>query len=202
MVRKAKKEQLMSYSGPALEAVDQIRQLNRMFLTFLRERPRIAVERFGLSSSATSLLKHASLEEIERAADFPRALFGFRLPELRAPGTVADDESPAGARLVGEPERHVLQLTLLHSAWYLCRSSGYSARLLLRLGDAEVARLRAAEMSEIVTLSQVEHLVHAAFDHLEWIWRQLLKESRPEHRRRLWLIGLQPDAIGPGRSGG
>jgi len=194
MVTNTKNGPLMSYPGPALEAVDEVRQLNRVFLSFLRARPRIAVERFGLTPAATELLRRSSLDALDRAASFPRALFGFRLPAPDAAAGVADKPGDRLAGMVEETDRCVLQLALLHSAWNLCRTSGYSARLLLRLGDEDVARLRAAEMSEVIGISRIDHVVHAAFDRLEAIWRELLTQSRPDQRRRLWLIGLQPGA--------
>jgi ABC-2 type transport system ATP-binding protein len=46
---------------------------------------------------------------------------------------------------------------------------------------------------EIVSWSRSDGLVRAAFDELGWLWRELLTEDRPEYRRRLLLIGLQPD---------
>jgi hypothetical protein len=177
----------MSHSEPPFPALDQVRQLNRLFLEFLRSRPVIASEEFGLSPAATEPLCTASPPQIARAANFPRALFRLRLPPA-IPGAVLD---PLGqARDTG---RRVLQLTLLQSAWHLCRPSGYAARLLLRLTDADIRRLREAEMQDIVEWSLADNLVRAAFDDLDWIWRKLLTESRPEQRRRLALIGLQPD---------
>jgi hypothetical protein len=87
----------------------------------------------------------------------------------------------------------VLKLILLNAARNFSRTSGYSARLLLRLSDDEVLRFRAAEVDQIVAWSRHEGLVSAAFDDLGWLWRELLTEDRPEFRRRLLLIGLQPD---------
>ena len=187
--KKAKKESLMSRSNPPIPALDEIRQLNRLFLGFLRERPTVATDRFGLSSRAAGLLTNASPRQIDRAACFPRALFRLCLPPA-ATSAVMDPLALAH----GSGER-VLELVLLHSARNLSRMSGYAARLLLRLSDGDVIRLRAAEVDEIVAMSLVEHVVHAAFDQLDWIWQELLTEARPEYRRRLVLIGLQPDFL-------
>ena len=98
----------------------------------------------------------------------------------------------AHSRSSGE---RVLQLVLLHSARNLCRMSGYSARLLLRLKDDDVNRLRTAGVDEIVAMSHADDVVHAAFDNLDWIWQELLTEARPEYRRRLLLIGFQPEFL-------
>lgn len=177
----------MSPAGPPLGAIEEVRQLNRLFLGFLRERPEVATRHFGLSESASAMLARADYDQIDCAADFPRALFRLHLPG-DAPAAVPD---PLG--LTRESGRRVLQVTLLHSAWSLCRSSGYSARLLLRMTNDEVRRLKDADVNTILMLSLADDVVQAAFDELDWIWPRLLTESRPEHRRRLLLIGLQPD---------
>jgi hypothetical protein len=177
----------MSRSNPPLPALDEIRQLNRLFLGYLRSVPQVATDQFGLSRHATDLLCRVSPGAVDRAADFPRALFRLCLPP-RASGTVMD---PLG--LAQASGRRILHLTLLYNAWHMSRASAYSARLLLRLGDGEIRRLREAEMEDILLMSLSDELVHAEFDDLDWIWQQLLTESRPEQRRWLRLIGLQPD---------
>jgi hypothetical protein len=48
-------------------------------------------------------------------------------------------------------------------------------------------------MRDILQMSMSEHALRVAFDELDWIWNQLLTESRPECRQRLLLLGLQPD---------
>jgi len=177
----------MSRTEPPLPALDEIRQLNRLFLGFVREQPAVAIDRFGLSSSAAGMLETASPDQVDRAAGFPRALFRLRLPPP-ATDYVMDPRA-----LVHESGERVLELVLLHSARSLCRMSGYAARLLLRLRDREVSRLRLAEVDEVVSMSFASEVVQAAFEDLDWIWQELLTEARPEYRRRLLLIGLQPD---------
>ncbi len=187
MVRKQKNEVLMSRSEPPLSALEEIRQLNRLFLDFARQQPAVAIDRFGLSSNVARLLKTATADQIDRAAEFPRALFRLRLPPTTA-DCVIDPRA-----LAGEPGERVLELVLLHSARSLSRMSGYSARLLLRLTDHDVSRLRLAEVDEVVFMSFGADVIQAAFDGIDWIWHELLTEGRPEYRRRLLLIGLQPD---------
>ena len=177
----------MLRSDPPLPALDEIRQLNRLFLGFVRERPAVAIDRFGLSSNAAGLLEKASPGQIDRAANFPRALFRLRLPQAAADCVMDPRE------LACESGERVLELVLLHSARSLSRMSGYAARLLLRLTDYEVSRLRVAEVAEVVSMSLADDVLLAAFDDLDWIWQELLTEGRPEYRRRLLLIGLQPD---------
>jgi len=177
----------MSRFDPPLPAIDEIRQANRLFLGYLRSRPEAGAGQLGLTAAATGLLKRASPRQIERAADFPRALFRLRLPPA-AGGAVMD---PLG--FAQESGRRVLGVTLLLCAWNLSRTSAYSARVLLRLDDADIRRFRTAEMAEILAMSGSDDVVCAAFDDLDWIWPVLLTETRPEQRRRLLLIGLQPD---------
>jgi hypothetical protein len=178
----------MPVSEPPLPALDEVRELNRLFLGFLRERPAAAIERFGLSPRAADLLARATPDQIHRAASFPRALFRFRLPEP------ASDGAGESLSLTGSGER-VLELVLLHSARNLSRTSGYAARLLLWLDDDAVDRLRAAAVGEIVSMSLVRNVVGVVFDDLDWIWQELLTEARPEYRRRLLLLGFQPDSL-------
>jgi hypothetical protein len=187
MVINREKGQLMSSLRPALPAVDEIRQANSLFLNFLRTRPGLATGHFGLSSRVSELLRRAEPEQVERAADFPRSLFRLTVPE---PERVA----PLNPRLVVHDDgRLVLQTALFQSAWNISRYSGYAARMLLRLDDRDVDRFRHAEMKDILQMSLSDHVLRAAFDDLDWIWKQLLTESRPECRQRLLLLGLQPD---------
>lgn len=175
----------MSPSEPTIPAVSEVRELNRLFLAFLHERPDAASERFGLSPFASGLLRQATPEQMKRAASFPRALFRLLLP---AP--------PAGGFMSALPrnsEERVLELVLLHGARNLSRMSGYAARLHLRLDSEAVNRLRGAEVGELIAMSRAEHVVIAAFGGLDWIWRELLTQARPEYRRRLLLIGFQPE---------
>lgn len=175
----------MSDSELALPGIDEIRQANRLFLGYLRSRPRVAIEHFGLPESAVRLLKRASQEQIDQVAAFPRALFRLVVP---VPGAIREAIS-----LSDESGLCILQVALLLNAWTLSRQSGYSARLLLRLDDDSIRQLRDAQMSELLELSHVGEVVRAAYDDLGWIWQQLLIESRPERRRRLLLLGLQPE---------
>lgn len=181
----------MPDTDPPIEAVEEVRQLNRLFLDFMRELPSSDALRFGLSASVCGVLQNASADQIARAATFPRALFSLG-PDFPRSATSADTSAaPAAFR------EQVLRLMLLYGARNLCRMSGYWARLLLRLSDAAIGRLRLADVDEIVEIAASDHVVHAAFDEIDWIWEELLTESRPEYRRRLLLIGFQPDASPP-----
>lgn len=181
----------MTRPDTPISVLEEVRQLNQFFLEFLRERL-AHQETLGLPSDAAELLVRATSEQIDHAARFPRALFRLCLPP-RVPSAAVEPLA-----LAQRTHGQVLKLVLLNAARNFSRMSGYSARLLLRLSDDEVARFRAAEVDRIVAWSRSEGLVRAAFDDLGWLWRELLTEDRPEYRRRLLLIGLQPDlAISP-----
>jgi hypothetical protein len=177
----------MSHSDLTLPGIDEIRQANRLFLGYLRSRPEIATAHFGLPAAAADRLRQASAEQVDQAADFPRALFRLILPAAES-GRVMDSLS-----LAHESGLRILQLALLLNAWNLSRISGYSARLLLRLDDTSIRRLRAAEMTDVLEMSREGNVVLAACDNLGWIWQELIAEPRPERRQRLFLLGLQPD---------
>jgi hypothetical protein len=177
----------MSRTDQPLQGVDEIRQANRLFLAYLRSRPEIGTGHFGLPATATEFLRQATAVQVDQAADFPRALFRLCLPG-GDPGSVMDSLS-----LAHESGLRILQLALLLNAWSLARISGYSARLLLRLDDASIRQLRAAEMGDILEMSRAGNVVRAAYDDLGWIWQELITEPAPERRQRLFLLGLQPD---------
>ena len=189
MVIKQKKGAPMLLTESPLSALEETRQLNRLFLGFLRERPADAVDRFGLPASAAALLANASRSQVEHAASFPRALFRLHLPPQSA------DVAMDPLSLARGTQEQVLKRVVLNSARNFSRMSGYSARLLLRLTDEEVARIRVAEVHELVALSGVDGVLGTAFVELGWLWRELLTEDRPEYRRRLLLIGLQPEFL-------
>lgn len=187
MAKTTKKGHLMSHLEVPVYGIDEVRQSNRLFLGYLRSRPDIAASHFGLPAAAAELLQQASAEQVEQAADFPRALFRVTLPAVE-PNVVMDSLS-----LTHESGLRILQLTLLLNAWSLTRTSGYSARLLLRLDDATIRRFRESEMEGILEMSRGAAVVRAAYDDLGWIWQELIVEERPERRQRLLLLGLQPD---------
>ena len=166
----------------AIDGLEEVQQLNRLFLNFLQDRPAAGQRFFGLPADAARAVGRASRERLDQLAQFPRALFTI---DLRVDGQ-------AGHEALDTAQR-VLQLTLLLSAWNLSRRSGYSSRLLLRLEDAEIRRLRTMSLADLTERSQTPGLIRCTFGRAAWLWRDLLAETRPEWRRRLLLIGLQPE---------
>ena len=166
----------MTPTEPSSEAVAEVRQLNRLFLEFLCDRAPVSIERFGLSARAAEFLRCATPDQIDRAARFPRALFGLSLAPVPA----------AALPVLGATSNReqVVTLVLLHSARNLARISGYWARLLLRLDDESVQRLRAAGVEDIVAMSSADGVLSAAFGVLDRVLPELLAEPHPERWRR------------------
>jgi hypothetical protein len=75
------------------------------------------------------------------------------------------------------------------------RLSVYQARLLLGLDTAEVEALRALPLPSLQRLACTPGLLRCALGEREWFWPTLLTATRPEVRRHLTLMALQPRAV-------
>jgi hypothetical protein len=182
----------MSRSTPGSDNLDEIHELNRLFLEFLKARACAGGDCWGLGRRIVGLLAGAPSARLDVMAAFPRALFRLRLDRidlLRVLDPAAD---------AGERSRHALQLTILHSAWNMSRRSEYSARLFLGLNETHIRKLRTTPLSELLPMSASSDLMSCGFLEAPWLWKELLTETRPESRRQLLLIGLQPQVHGGG----
>ena len=164
----------------------EVRALNRLFVDFLAGRARRGGDCLGLGRRAAVALRAADPASLETLAEFPRALFQVRVPRGRA-CRVADLQAAAT-----DVSRYVLQVTILHSAWTLSRHNPYLAKLLLGLEDQDVRELATLDLAEIPAHCAAAETVVCAFAQYAWLWHKLLTESRPEVRRQLLLIALQP----------
>jgi len=171
---------------PSWDQLQQIHELNRLFLTYLQTRVRGDRDCLGLPDGARAILRRTSPEALAVIAEFPRALFDLRLDD-RAPPPVRD---PLPSR--EDAARHALCLTILLCAWSLSRQSAYQARLLLGLETRTIQRLRAMQLTDLQQLAHVPQLVLCAFAGRDWLWSELLSDARPEARQRLVLVALQP----------
>ncbi len=169
--------------------LDQVVELNRLFLRLLRARTETPRACFGLDTSTVRRLKRAPAEVVNELAELPRALFSLNLDPARPP-TVMD---PGEARL--DSATRSMQLTVLLTAWNLSRRSAYSARLFLGLTEEQVAMLKVLPLSDLPPLAAADGLVSCAFEQTAWLWRELLSASRAEHRRQLLLVALQPQTL-------
>jgi hypothetical protein len=181
----------MSSGRPSLDQLEQLHELNRLFLGFLQTAARERVDCLGLPDQVRPALLAASGPLLELAAGFPRALFRLSLDEAPPPSRIGS--SPADAvRGPLEAARHALRLTILLCAWTLSRQSIYHARLLLGLESRAMQRLRALQLKDLQDLVHAPSAVLCAFPDRPWLWSELLTETRPEARQQLALIALQP----------
>ena len=170
--------------------LDEVQELNRLFLEFLQTRARASDDCLGLGRRVAGLLQTAAAARLDAMAAFPRALFRLESHQAESP-PILDPGADVGAR-----SRQALQLTILHSAWNMSRRNAYGARLFLGLDEAHIRRLRIMPLSELPAMSAYGGVVTCGFLEAPWLWKELLTEMRPESRRQLLLIGLQPQVYG------
>ena len=176
----------MTPTAPSWDQLQQVHELNRLFLTYLQIRARDERDCLGLPEGVRSVLRKTSSETLAQIGDFPRALFDLKLddcavPQVRDPLPRRDDAA-----------RHSLCLTILVCARSLSRQSTYQARLLLGLETRSIQRLRSMQLGDLQQLAHIPQLVLCAFAGRDWLWNELLSDPRPEARRQLALIALQP----------
>lgn len=186
MAKTTEKGTPMTDRMQGLDQLEQIQELNRLFLAFLRSSAREGLDCLGLPDRARSVLLATDQNALDVLAEFPRALFRLAFDE-RVPALAID---PLRSRHDGE--RYALSLTILLCAWTLSRHSVYQARLLLGLESRAMQQLRAMQLGAIQHLAHTPQLVLCAFPDRPWLWSQLLAETRPEGRQYLALIALQP----------
>jgi hypothetical protein len=176
------------------EHLGHIHELNRLFLAFLSRRAREGRDCLGMSEPLRALLAASDPKLLNRVAEFPRALFDLALHRPPEFGVMDPSDS------LDERARHALNLTILLSAWNLCRASAYHARLFLGLTEKSVHRLRAMSLSDLPALALARGVVRCAFPRSERFWRELMHANKPEVRHQLGLIALQPwlDRAWPG----
>ncbi|HET8699259.1 MAG TPA: hypothetical protein VFO94_17370, partial [Gammaproteobacteria bacterium] len=108
-----------------LDQLEQVQELNRLFLGFLRTAVRDGADALGLPDDARSPLLGAQQESLDLLAAFPRALFRLAFGERGLVLPADPLQSPH------DSARYSLSLTILLCAWTLSRQSVYQARLLL-----------------------------------------------------------------------
>src|SRR5690606_6611154 len=118
--------------------------------------------------------------------EFPRALFDFLLD---APVSGAAQGATSESTSVAS---RILELTIAYCSWTTSRDSAYHARLFFGLGTDVIQTLRMTPLSKLPWLAATRARVVCAFADAEGLWRELLIETRPEARRQLVLVALQP----------
>jgi hypothetical protein len=169
----------------ALDQLHQVHELNREFLGLLQSRVRERRCCLGLPERAHPALAAAGAPLLEGISSFPRALFrvGFG---ARAWPACADDAAD-----FDEAEHH-LCLSVLFAVRHTSRHSGYQARLLFGLEPRDVERLSTSSLAEMQQHACAPGVLKCAFGERHWFWQQLFTTMRPELRRQLTLMALQP----------
>lgn len=170
--------------------LDQVVELNRLFLRLLQTRAEEGKPCLGLERAVARRLGVVPPERLDALAELPRALFRLNLDPSRRPGSVSPDR-----RAALDSATQSLQLTVLLTAWNFSRRSTYAARLFLGLNSAQVAALRMQPLSDLPQLAATDGLVGCAFERTAWLWQELLSAAHPEQRRRLLLVALQPQTL-------
>ena len=167
----------------ALDQLPQVQELNRAFLALLQARVRQQGPCLGLPAPAEKILAAASPASIDAVAAFPRVLFQLRI-----------GWRPARVEPVAAPDdaEHELCLLALHAARHASRQSAYQARLLFGLEAPDVQQLRSAPLAALQQLAAVPGMLQCAFPERRWFWDGLFTATRPELRRQLTLMALQP----------
>ena len=144
------------------------------------------MEGLGFPAAARGVLRAASRTQLDTIAEFPRALFRISLDE--------DSETERVDPLHGASDalRHSLHLSILHYARTFSRQSVYQARFLFGLESRTIAQLRSLQLVDLQRFAARSRLVTCAFAARGWLWVELFTETRPEARRHLALIALQP----------
>jgi hypothetical protein len=175
------------------DAFDQFQEAYRLFLRWLQTLDDAGLRGLCFPASAGRDLRAADAAAIARLAEFPRALFRLRFMHRLEGGFRANlageiDLTPLAKADAGR----VLALTILYSAWSISRDSTYRGRLLFGLTPREMHALRTTALSDLPAIALTCLKLECAFSDAEWLWRRLLTETRPEVRRQLVLVALQP----------
>jgi hypothetical protein len=172
----------MSNAG-ALDQLHQVHELNRAFLGLVQCRAREGRACFGLPPDLRREIAGAGAPLLEGVACFPRALFHAEMKARSEPRAFGADFDEA---------EHDLCLSVLLAARYASRHSAYQARLLFGLEPQNIERLRTMPLAELQQLAALPGVLQRAFSERHWFWPGLLTATRPELRRQLTLMALQP----------
>jgi hypothetical protein len=189
MVSTDEKGPTMLVSVQHNESLDEIRELNSLFVDFLRTRALTGMDCLGLGKAAVQLLRSAEDSSLELLREFPRALFRMHLDACATNTTRAlahgDDIS-----------RYTLHLAMLHSARTMSNRRPQAARVFLGLGAREVEWLRVLPLGSLPAVA-TGPLVSCAFREAPWLWPKMFTATRPEMRHQLVLLALQPNVSSP-----
>ena len=184
---------MMPYEPPDSDQLEEIQELNLLFLIYLRSSAREGGDCLGLPAGSATTLRELSSAALEVIAAFPRSLFILDLDNL-----TAAREQLILSRTALDQSRQALALTVLHSAWNMSRQRDFQARIFLRLSAVATRRLRTIALSELPLLAATPSLLGCAFPGARSLWATLISGTDTEMPRALKLIALHPDvAIRP-----
>jgi hypothetical protein len=184
---------MMLYEPPDSDELEEIQELNLLFLIYLRSSAREGGDCLGLPAASARTLRELSSAALETMSAFPRSLFILDLDNLTA----------AREHLILSPStldqsRQALTLFVLHSAWNMSRKRDFQARIFLRLSAVATRRLRTIALSQLPFLAATPGLLGCAFPGARSLWATLINRTEAEMPRALKLIALNPDtAIRP-----
>src|SRR5690606_5022282 len=121
------------------EPLEQIHELNRLFLRSLQTRKMDGLSSAGFPAVALAALRRAGGEQLDAIAEFPRALFELVID----PPPNGESSTPHGSVDVASFASRILELTIAYCAWSASRESPYHARLFFGLGPDVIRMLRA-----------------------------------------------------------
>lgn len=179
----------MAFDSRRADRLEEIRELNRLFLAYAQGCVRRDRPCMNLPGRVARGLVRADPETLERLAGLPVALFRLNL------------DFTQGTRERSMPERHMdrmrlsLALTILNSAWHMVRDRGFEARMFMHLSNTSLRRLRVTPLSGIPDLAYAPDLLGYAFAESRFTWPALLRRDEPEATRMLTLIALQPKIL-------
>jgi len=182
----------MMHQAPYPHELDEIRELNHLFLIMLQQLAQTQVQTrgqcLGLDTAIARRLRSAPPAVLQGMAAYPRALFSLNLDPPEGPVSGFEDTGDALERA-----RLALTLTLALTAWNMSRQRGFQARMFLGLSAAEVRRLRAMPLLEVQRLGARPGLVSCAFPGATSVWATLLRHAARGLPPALRLVGLQPN---------
>jgi len=167
--------------------LEEVYELNRLFLNFLKTQIENRGDVMGLPPEAICILQRSEPAALERIAEFPRALFRVGFSAVGA----ADDPPLVKAGRIDAPGRQALQLTIFHSLRNACRQSAYRARAFFGLSLRDIHCLRTMTLFDLPNFA-LDSELGCAFENRPWLWEALLNADDTASRRRLFLVAFQP----------
>lgn len=164
-----------------------LRELNRLFLAYLRVRACDGQACLGLSRRVIRSLCAVDPTELDRVAELPTALFRLHIDQVVGGGPFSVPECPT-------QQMHVaLALQILNSARHLARSHAFEARMFLHVSATGVRQLRTMPLSRLPSLARSPDILSCAFADGGLTWPALIRDDEPDAARMMILIALQPE---------